>query len=150
MKTIFVESVSGGFKAASKLATKRLESCGFHKNRVFSSFALLKRDVASFGFNLSHKDKFKTKDNFPTLYAFICGHVEQKEHILPLTSIKVELYKEAGVNTWQIRGFRHYKGSSSSDRLFWHTEESLGAAKKKYQTELQNITEGVYDGNDAN
>lgn len=67
-------------------------------------------------------NKFRTKKNKPTKYAFICGHVESKtvfqDHLF---TVKVEVYKEAACNVWQIRGFKYYNGSSVSDRLFWES-----------------------------
>lgn len=87
------------------------------------------------------KNKFRTKRNKPTLYAFICGHVESVNiPIDALFAYRIEMYKEAGCNVWQIRGFKVVNGSSSCERLFWETiDTTMSDAVKLYQSKIKEL-----------
>ena len=85
--------------------------------------------------------KFKRKDGLPTKYAFICGHVERvKVKEDNLFSYEVELYKEAGCNVYQIRGFKYVKGLSSCDRLFWESvDTNMKDAIKMFKNKIKEV-----------
>ncbi len=86
-------------------------------------------------------NKFRTKKNKPTKYAFICGHVEKKivkkDHLF---TTEAEIYKEAACNVWQIRAFKFVNNSTSSERLFWHTiDTNMKDAVNLFNSEIKRL-----------
>ena len=108
---------------------------GFLNYEDTSEFMFLKESYL----NKPLKRPFKRKNGFPSYYAFVCGHVEKKSVSDPLFTLEVEMYKEPGCNVWQIRGFKRVNGSSSCDRLFWESRETMTDAIKLYNQKAKEL-----------
>lgn len=74
----------------------------------------------------------------PSVRQLAIGHVErvtvQEDHLF---KIEIELYKEPACQVYQIRGFKRVKSSSSCDRLFWESENTLDKAFKLFKTKIK-------------
>ena len=81
----------------------------------------------------------RRKDGTPSYYAFVCGNVLTKKIYKDDNNyIRVELYKEAGCNVWQIIGYNDQENSFYSERLFWDTiDTTMSDALKCFKTRLK-------------
>lgn len=71
--------------------------------------------------------KFHNKDGSLTAYSFACGYIECKE--------KDTLH----LDLWHEGACYHVKASTDKARLFWHSFEKLGEARRYFKQQTKTL-----------
>lgn len=71
--------------------------------------------------------KFYNADGTLTAYSFACGYIERKER----DALRLDLWHEGACY--------HVKASNNQGRIYWHSFDTLGAARRFYKQQAKTI-----------